>query len=410
MKRKLFKKTFKALFYISLCCLLASLTTIIVFKYSPIPYTPLMALRSLENRKNTNYQIRESALIASCFPNPLQRNPLYPSQNMEIRVNTIEWIMSWLQVPKWLQKLESGIAFNYPSVQEDTSSQSVYTSSWFVYGDQLYDYVIINLSDKVTYHSFQEINPNRIVVDLFGVTNNTTWIAQYPTKEVDNAYCRQISDDIVRIYIDLHSKLHWGYSIYYEADRFMIRVKHPPKPRLKGLCIVLDAGHGGDVNGAIGVTGLKEKDINLELVMLLKAQLEKRGAQVVLTRNGDYDVSMDQRLDFLSRQMPDILISIHNNASTNSSIKGTSTYYRHIGFRPLSTAILKQLLDLGLQNAGNIGSFNFALNAPTEYPNVLIEGLFLSNPEDEAKLADKRFKKRFVKKIAKGVEEFMKCP
>ena len=84
------------------------------------------------------------------------------------------------------------------------------------------------------------------------------------------------------------------------------------------------------------------------------------------------------------------------------------TYYRHIGFRPLSTAILSRLLELNVQNAGNIGSFDFALNSPTEYPNVLIEGLFLSNLEDEAKLADKKFKKRFVKKIVKGIEDFLR--
>ena len=117
---------------------------------------------------------------------------------------------------------------------------------------------------------------------------------------------------------------------------------------------------------------------------------------------------MEQRLRFLSLQAPDILVSIHHNASTNPvAVKGTSTYYRHIGFRPLSTAILDRLLELGVQNAGNVGSFDFALNGPTEYPNVLIEGLFLSNPEDEVKLLNKRFKKRFVKKVAKGLKDFL---
>lgn len=188
----------------------------------------------------------------------------------------------------------------------------------------------------------------------------------------------------------------------------VIRVKHPPKLKLKGLRIALDAGHGGEVNGAIGTTGLKEKEVNLELVLMLKTLLERRGAKVLLTRDGDYDVPMQQRLDYLSRQEPDLLISIHNNAAWNPiTARGTSTYYRHIGFRPLSTAILSKLLELDVQNAGNIGSFDFALNAPTEYPNVLIEGLFLSNPQDEAKLIDKRFKKKLVKKIVEGIEAFM---
>ena len=71
-------------------------------------------------------------------------------------------------------------------------------------------------------------------------------------------------------------------------------------------------------------------------------------------------------------------------------------------------SILNRLLELGVQNAGNIGSFDFALNGPTEYPNVLIEGLFLSNREDEAKLMNRRFKKKFVRKVVKGIEDFVK--
>jgi N-acetylmuramoyl-L-alanine amidase len=51
-------------------------------------------------------------------------------------------------------------------------------------------------------------------------------------------------------------------------------------------------------------------------------------------------------------------------------------------------------LELDVHNAGNIGSFDFALNSPTEYPNVLIEGLYLSNTDDEAKLADTKFKRK----------------
>jgi N-acetylmuramoyl-L-alanine amidase len=184
-------------------------------------------------------------------------------------------------------------------------------------------------------------------------------------------------------------------------------VKQQPKPKLKGLRITLDAGHGGEMNGAMGTTGLKEKDINLELVMLLKKELEKRGVEVLLTRADDSNVTMEQRFEYLNQYKPDILISIHNNASGNPIVQGTSTYYRHIGFRPLSMAILNRLLELGVENAGNIGSFDFALNALTECPNVLIEGLFLSNPQDEAKLLDKRFRNRFVKKIVNGIEDFL---
>ena len=350
----------------------------------------------------------EAALLAACLPNPNVNNPLEPSEGVQNRVVIIERIMAQLSEPEWLyNRAEETDFFNFSeSGWQSTTNPNTINSSWNVYSDNGYDYVKIRLPNEIPYRSHQEIHHMRIVIDLYGAIPQTTWIHQLPTKTIDQVYYQQLTDSILRIFIDLNGKQHWGYGICYEGNRLVIRVKHPPKPKIKGLRIALDAGHGGEADGAIGAMGLKEKDVNLELVMLLKAQLEKRGAEVILTRSGDYEVSMQERLDFLHKQAPDILISIHNNAGA-INVQGTSTYYRHIGFRPLSIAILNRLLELGVQNAGNVGSFDFALNGSTEYPNVLIEGLFLSNPEDEAKLMDKKFKKKFVKKIVRGIEDFL---
>lgn len=356
---------------------------------------------------------REAALIASSLPNPRNRSPLSPTTEMLRKVTTIEMIMSWLPVPDWLlQQSPSGFEqeLQPTSSPQDSSGIKEVTLSWSVYGDDGYDYVKINLPEQFPFRSFQEINPNKIVVELLGVSNKTTWIAQFPTKTIRNVYHQHSDNNTMRVVIEIGDNLHWGHSVYYEDSRLVIRVKHQPRLKIKGLRITLDAGHGGEVNGAIGkITGLKEKDVNLEMVMQLKGRLEKKGATVLLTRSDDSDVSMEQRLRFLSWQLPDILVSFHNNAAINPAIQGTSTYYRHIGFRPLSAAIHNRLLELDIQNAGNIGSFDFALNGATDYPNVLIEGLFLSNPTDESKLTDKRFQKKFVNKIVKGLEDFLKA-
>jgi N-acetylmuramoyl-L-alanine amidase len=84
-------------------------------------------------------------------------------------------------------------------------------------------------------------------------------------------------------------------------------------------------------------------------------------------------------------------------------VKGVSTYYRYIGFRPLSQHILDELLKTGLNNFGNIGAFNFSLSGPTEYPNCLVEVAFLSNEEDEKKIMDEKFQKKVAKRIGKGI-------
>jgi N-acetylmuramoyl-L-alanine amidase len=284
------------------------------------------------------------------------------------------------------------------------------SSSWSVYGDNNFDYVKISLSDKLPFRTFQEINPNRIVVDIYGVATNTAWITQmFSTKNISAVNYEQIEDDVLRIFIDLNTKNHWGYGTYYEGNRLVIRVKHEPRLQMRGMRIALDAGHGGAAPGAIGTTGMRESDVNMELVMMVKSELERRGAIVTLTRTGDYDITMARRIELINEQNPDIVVSIHNNAGGNPiTTKGVSTYYRHIGYRPLSETILKRMLELDVENFGLVGSFNFALNSITEYPNVLVEGLFMSNPEDEAKLADPRFKRNLSRQIVRGIEDFIK--
>jgi len=90
------------------------------------------------------------------------------------------------------------------------------------------------------------------------------------------------------------------------------------------------------------------------------------------------------------------------------SINGVSTYYRYIGFRPLSQYIQESLLKIGLADFGNVGSFNFALNGPTEYPGCLVEVAFLSNKEDEQLILDPEFHKAVAVQITEGIKEWLK--
>ncbi|MGZ3952042.1 MAG: AMIN domain-containing protein, partial [Flavisolibacter sp.] len=77
------------------------------------------------------------------------------------------------------------------SFKPDTTKRQPYylTSSWRVWGDQNYDYVSVALTEKLPYRTIQQIDPARIVVDIFGVTSNTNWITQLKTvKEIKNAW------------------------------------------------------------------------------------------------------------------------------------------------------------------------------------------------------------------------------
>jgi N-acetylmuramoyl-L-alanine amidase len=87
---------------------------------------------------------------------------------------------------------------------------------------------------------------------------------------------------------------------------------------------------------------------------------------------------------------------------------GTSTYYRHIEDKPLADTVLKRLLDLNLNNFGLIGNFNFSLIAPTEYPAILVETLFMSSLPDEEQLASPEFQKKMMTKVALGLEDYIR--
>lgn len=299
-------------------------------------------------------------------------------------------------------------------IQDSTIKIQPYylTNSWMVNGDSACDYVTITLDEKLPYRSIQQINPSSIVVDVFGATSNTNWITQRSSaKEVKNVYHEQIEDDVFRITIELKHEQHWGYSIYYRDKRLVIKVKRQPAElNLEKMKIAVDAGHGGDNNGASGVTtGILEKKYTLLIAKQLEKALLEKEAKVFMTRTTDTAIGMVERTEMIKKEDPDFLISIHLNSSVRDSIKGVSTYYRYIGFRPLTQYILENMLKIGLNDFGNIGSFNFALNGPTDYPNCLVEVAFLSNKEDEKRILDPEFHKAVATQIVEGIREWLKA-
>lgn len=286
------------------------------------------------------------------------------------------------------------------------------TGSWRVYGDSVFDYVKIALETRLPYQSVQELNPSRIVVDIFGATNNSNWITQMDNiKEITNVRFEQIEDEVLRVFIDLKHKQHWGHAIYYEGNRLVIRVKQQPaSPDLRNLVIAVDAGHGGSNAGATGPTGSKEKEMALAVSLKLKKALEYHGAKVITTRTTETFVDNKQRILMYRDSLPDLLISLHlNSAADPVNAKGTGTFYKYPGFRPLSHFIYKRMLQLGLKDYGNTGNFNFMLNSPTEYPNALVEMLFISNPEEEDLILKESFQQEIADKIVEGIKDFLKA-
>lgn len=286
------------------------------------------------------------------------------------------------------------------------------TGNMTIGGDGGVDVVSLTLFDKLPYSTHQLLNPSRIIVDVYGATSNTNWITQKPTREIVNVYYNQVEKEVFRITIELKHKQFWGHEIGYEGNTLKIKVRpQPERLKLKALTIALDAGHGGENKGALGSTGALEKDVTFAIVKHLQQLLQDKGSKVVLTRTDDSNVRMTDRFYTAYRGGADFLISIHANSigltTDPAETKGAGTFYKHIGFRPLSQFILDEVLKAGLENLGNVGSFNFSLNAPTELPSALVETAFISNPEDEMKLLDENFRKELAERIVDGIEEWL---
>ena len=287
------------------------------------------------------------------------------------------------------------------------------SGNWKTYREDRFDVITISMPERLPYRSMMQVNPNRLIIDLFGITSNTNWITQKgQTSELRNTWFEQLESGMLRVYVDLKSTMHWGHSVHYDSvgSRLMIRVKHAPDKKLQNLFVAVDAGHGGDNSGAAGnISGKLEKNLTLVYAKALEKELKKNGIKrVLMTRVIDTSLSMPERIMMLRDTMPDLLVSIHFNSSSVDTVKGTSTFYRHIGFRPLTQSILKRMTALGLAEFGNVGSFNFALSGPTEYPNCLVEVAFLSNKEDEQLILDPEFHKAVACQITEGIKHWLK--
>ncbi|GAB3504228.1 hypothetical protein GCM10027341_34250 [Spirosoma knui] len=323
----------------------------------------------------------------------------------------------------WRVRLAPSLTAYVPIAQVAVDTSGGYPAgalmgNWRVYGDSVstdrrlqFDYVAIQLPARFPYRSQQQVNPARLIIDVFGVTPNTNWITQLTSnQEIKTVWFEQLADEITRIYIDLTHPQSWGYSVYYQQNTLFVRVRRPPRQRsLRGLTIAVDAGHGGSNTGAKGSqSGRLEKDLTLAVADRLRTLLERAGATVVMTRTTDTLLGPTARILAMRRTLPHILVSIHFNASGDARVRGVSTYYKHIGFRPLSQAILRELRKTNAPEFGNVGHFNFFFNAPTDYPNALVEGPFLSNPADEALLLEDRFRQAMAKAIRNGLKRFVK--
>ncbi|MBS4537028.1 N-acetylmuramoyl-L-alanine amidase [Clostridium sp. D2Q-11] len=194
-----------------------------------------------------------------------------------------------------------------------------------------------------------------------------------------------------------------------------IEIKEIDKPcinqPLKGRILMIDPGHGGNSSqDVIGIDGTREKDIVLDIAKLLKNQLEEAGAKVILTREVDEYVPLSQRVKTANEIRPNFFISLHLNSYHNSSIHGCEIYHYKNDRDSVNLAlrIMKilskdtDIIDRGIKIA------DFFILREIGVSSLHIEVEYLTNPDREKRLKDKKFLQNISKSITKGIIEYYK--
>lgn len=187
---------------------------------------------------------------------------------------------------------------------------------------------------------------------------------------------------------------------------------------LEGRKVMIDPGHGGRDPGAVGQMGTKEKDVVLDVSLEMARQLREWGAEVRLTRESDRQVAgpnapkredLQARVDLANQWPAEIFISTHANANNDRSVKGAEAYVTRdssVSSRKLAGAMHKRLVDdVGLPNRRVLKS-DFYVIKHTTMPGTLMEVAYLSNSEEEKKLADPEFRKKAATAMAEGVKDY----
>lgn len=181
----------------------------------------------------------------------------------------------------------------------------------------------------------------------------------------------------------------YGYTAYYNENNYLVLSFKEPMKLLRGKVIEIDPGHGGNQPGAGSGTGVYERDITYKIALQLKSYLQSAGAKVVFSRDNSSSVpEIEERRINTIKSNPDMLISIHLDASEARSVSGSSVYYYKAYSGPLANAIAESLPKAVKNGTGHsmpnrgFHFYPFCVTRVENCPSVLVECGFITNSGD----------------------------
>jgi N-acetylmuramoyl-L-alanine amidase len=220
------------------------------------------------------------------------------------------------------------------------------------------------------------------------------------------------------------------------------------------VVVAIDPGHGGEDPGAVGPSGLREKDVVLAIAMLLRDRLNANpNMRAMLTRDADFFVPLQERVKKARRVQADLFVSIHADAFMSPEARGASVFAlsEHgatssaarwmanrenasdlvggVNLQHKDDTVLRALLDMsttaqikdslklggevlgqigrvGKLHKGSVEQASFAVLKAPDIPSILVESAFISNPGEESKLRDPEYRAQLVEAVATGIQRY----
>jgi N-acetylmuramoyl-L-alanine amidase len=174
------------------------------------------------------------------------------------------------------------------------------------------------------------------------------------------------------------------------------------------MVVVVDPGHGGPDPGAVGIGGLREKDIVLDISTQVASLLERQGVQAVLTRSNDIDLDLEPRVQMAEQAQATVFVSIHANSIDMSrpDVNGLETYYHNSG-ADLARAIHSSVLEGTGMNDRGVRTARFYVLRRTSMPSVLVEVGFVTGRDDAARLSNPSYRSQMAAAIARGILQYI---
>ena len=323
-----------------------------------------------------------------------------------------------------------------------------------------YTRVVVDLTGTVEYSQNQLADPDRLYFDLKNTKISKDIVTSVPVGDdiLQKVRAGQFTHDTVRVVLDLKNLRDFHAFILEDPARLVIDVygkekSEKPEAVTAKKRIVIDPGHGGHDPGAVGLHGLYEKDVVLDIALKLRDILIKNPSyEVFLTRETDVFVPLEERTAIANKKNADLFISIHANASPQRKAKGIETYLlnwtdneeaNRVAARENKISLKKmqemnrQKDEIGgilgdlerqmkrdesvnlanqiqnsivktLDNRENLGvkwAMFFVLFG-ARMPSVLVEVSFISNPEEEKLLSHTSYRLQVAQAIADGLNRY----